>query len=406
MNPRPEHRARRQAGWLNRNVLGMGAASLLSDLGHECATSVLPLFLIAIGAPAASLGVIEGVADALSSAIKVASGWLSDRLHRRKPIAVAGYLLTGLSTGFFGLATSWPHILITRAVGWLGRGARGPVRDTLLAESVPAEARGRAFGFHRSADTLGAIAGPIFALLLLAVLHGRMAPVAAYRWIFLLTAIPGILSALAFAFMVRERARHNVRAGLFLHALRDLPRDFRRFLVGVAVFGAGDFAHTLLTLRAAQLLTPEYGAAKAGQIAVALYVVHNVVYAAMSYPIGFLADRLGKRGLLALGYVLAAVMGLGWILATPSVVYLGALFALGGLFIAAEDTLEGALAADLLPPDLRGTGFGALAAVNGLGDFLSSAVVGLLWSAIDPRVGFAYATVFFLTGAVVVYRVR
>jgi MFS family permease len=331
---------------------------------------------------------------------------LSDRLHRRKPIAVAGYLLTGLSTGFFALATSWPHVLVTRAVGWFGRGARGPVRDSLLAESVPPEARGRAFGFDRSADTLGAIVGPLFALLLLAALRGRMAPVAAYRWIFLLTAIPGILSALAFAFMVRERAQHSVRAGSFLHAFRDLPRNFKRFLVGVGVFGAGDFAHTLLTLRAAQLLTPEHGAAKAGQIAVALFVVHNVFYAAMSYPVGLLADRVGKRGLLALGYSLAGVMGLGWIVATPSVVFLGTLFALGGVFIAAEDTLEKALAADLLPADLRGTGFGALAAVNGLGDFLSSAIVGLLWTAVDPRAGFAYATALFLTGAVVMSRLR
>ena len=137
-----------------------------------------------------------------------------------------------------------------------------------------------------------------------------------------------------------------------------------------------------------------------------LYVLHNILYAGMSYPIGALADRIGKRGLLALGYVLAAIMGIGWIIAVPSVWMLALLFALGGTFIAAEDALEGALAADLLPEEVRGTGYGVLATVNGLGDFLSSIIVGALWTVFNPAVGFAYATLLFALGAIVIYRVR
>jgi len=393
------------AGWLNRNVAGMTLSSFFSDAGHEAATSILPLFLTAIGAPAAALGAIEGIADAVSSLIKLGAGWISDRV-RRKPIAVAGYMLTGLTTGLFALATSWWHVLFARAAGWFGRGIRGPVRDAMLVESVPAEARGRAFGFHRAGDTLGAVAGPLLALLLLNLLGGRESPIQTYRQVFWVTLIPGLLSALSFAFLVKEKVRPLAqRQGLF-SAIHGLPGRFKLFLVGVGVFGAGDFAHSLLTMLAAQMLTPSLGALQAGRIAIALYTIHNVLYAGMSYPIGMLADRFGKRGLLAAGYALAALMGLGWILTGPSIWLLGILFALGGTFIAAEDALEGALAADLLPENVRGTGYGVLATVNGLGDFLSSLVVGLLWTAFNPAVGFAYAAILFLAGAWIVYRTR
>ena len=398
--------ARASDGWLNRNVAGMALASFFSDAGHEAATSILPLFLVSIGAPPAALGAIEGVADAVSSFIKLGAGWFSDRIGRRKPIAVAGYALTGLTTGLFALATAWPHVLLARAAGWFGRGIRGPVRDAMLSESVTPETRGRAFGFHRAGDTLGAIVGPAFALALLSLLAGREATAVTYRQNFWITLIPGLLSTLSFALFVKERARLANHAANLFKTIGGLPTRFKLFLIGVGIFGAGDFAHSLLTLRAAQMLTPEMGAARAGQIALALYVLHNVLYAGMSFPIGALADRIGKRGLLAVGYGVAALMGIGWIVAVPSVWMLGLLFALGGTFIAAEDALEGVLAADLLPEDVRGTGYGVLATVNGLGDFLSSVVVGALWTAVNPAAGFAYATALFFIGAIVIYRVR
>jgi MFS family permease len=393
-------------GWLNRNVAGMALASFFSDAGHEAATAILPLFLISIGAPAAALGIIEGMADAVSSFVKLASGWFSDRIGRRKPIAVTGYLLTGFSTGLFALAQTWPFVLITRAVGWFGRGIRGPGRDAMLAESTAPEARGRAFGFHRAGDTLGAITGPVLALTLITLLAGREATQITYRQIFWITLIPGVLSAVSFALFVKEHARPaNHQMNLF-ETIHSLPLRFKLFLVGVGIFGAGDFAHSLLTLRAVQMLTPVEGAARAGQIGIGLYILHNILYAGMSYPIGAIADRIGKRGLLAAGYLLAAVMGIGWIFAVPSVWYLGVLFALGGIYIATEDALEGALAGDLLPEEVRGTGYGVLATVNGFGDFLSSTLVGLLWTALSPAAGFIYATILFVAGAIVIYRVR
>lgn len=392
--------------WLNRNVVGMALASFFSDAGHEAATSILPMFLVTIGAPAAALGVIEGVADAVSSFIKLGSGWYSDRIGHRKPIAVLGYTLTGLTTGLFALATTWTHVLTARTIGWFGRGMRGPVRDAMLAESVPAESRGHAFGFHRAGDTLGAIAGPLTALALINLLANNQATQNTYRQIFLITLIPGLLAALFFTLLTKEMAHPANRDGNLFQLMHKLPNKFKKFLVGVGIFGAGDFAHSLLTLRAVQLLTPALGASRAGEVSIFLYMIHNIFYAGMAYPIGSLADRIGKRGLLALGYGLAAVMGVGWMFAVPSVWMLGPLFALGGIFIAAEDSLEGALAADLLPDDVRGTGYGVLATVNGLGDFLSSIIVGTLWTAISPVAGFAYATILSILGAIVIFRLR
>jgi len=385
-------------GWLNRNVLGMGVTSFLSDLGHEMATALLPLFLASIGASPAVLGIIEGVADAVSSFVKLGAGWYTDRIGRRKPLVVLGYSLTACKA-LFALATAWPQILVIRALAWLGRGIRSPLRDAILAESVPAGARGRAFGFHRAGDTLGAIAGPLVALTLVGA-------GASYRMVFWISAVPGLLATLAFAMLVQEQRRlpnHTLR---LWQTIGGLPTRFKLFLVGVGVFGIGDFAHTLLTLRAAQVLTPALGTAQAGALAVSLYVVHNVFYAGASFPVGALADRFGKRGLLALGYLLAVVMNLILMAAVPNLAYLGLIFVLGGTVIAIEDALEGAIAADLLPEEVRGTGYGVLATVNGLGDFLSSLVVGALWAGVSPAAGFSYAAVLSLTGALIIYRLR
>ena len=394
------------AGWFNRNIFGMSLSSLLSDAGHEMATAILPLFLISIGAPASALGIIEGVSDAISSFVKLGAGWFSDRIGRRKPIAVAGYLLTGLTTGFFAFASTWPQVLVIRSVGWFGRGIRGPVRDAMLADSVIPEARGRAFGFHRMADTLGAVLGPALALILLTMLAGQEATQEIYRQIFLLTLIPGILSAISFLTLVKERSIGPINKKSLVSSVQAMPLKFRFYLIGVGLFGLGDFAHSLLTLRAAEILTPVMGATAAGQTALLLYVVHNILYAGMSFPIGALADRVSKRGLLAAGYALASIMAIGWIIAVPSVWYLGLLFGLGGVFIAAEDALEGAMAADLLPEDLRGTGYGVMATINGLGDLVSSIMVGFLWTSLAPGFGFAYSAILSMAGAIVILKMK
>lgn len=382
--------------WLNGTVLGIGLASLCADWSHEIATTVMPAFLATMGVAAAWLGIIEGVSDGLSSFAKMASGYYTDKLPRRKPIAVAGYLVTALGTAAFGLATSPWHVLLARAAAWFGRGVRTPVRKALLAGSVTPETYGRAFGFERMMDTLGAIVGPATALLLL--------PLAGHHYptLFALTLIPGLLAVAAIMLLARERERKRVPHISFGARWRALPARYRKFLVAVGLFGAGDFAHTLLILLATQKLTPELGAAKAASAAVGLYMAHNVFYAAFALVAGWLADRFPKPRVLAAGYGMAALMA-GLIIALPLNVWtLAAVFVLGGVYVAVEETLEDSLCAELVDAEHHGMGFGVLATVNGGGDFVSSAMVGVLWTAFGTSVAFGYSAVLFVAGAVVV----
>src|ERR1700688_2607930 len=226
-----DHSSRR---WLNRTVVGIGLASLFSDWSHEIASAVLPAFLATMGAAAAWLGFIEGTSDGLASFAKLASGFYTDRLPRRKPIAVAGYVLTALGTASIGLASSAWQVLAGRSTAWFGRGVRTPVRKALLAAAVTRETYGRAFGFERMMDTLGAIVGPITALVLLQLLRHD------YARIFLLTVIPGLAAAVLMAFAVQERRRVGTAQERFSAGLRGLPPRFRRLLVAVGMFGLGD----------------------------------------------------------------------------------------------------------------------------------------------------------------------
>ena len=394
-----ESQKKRRLPWLNRTVVGVGLASLFSDWSHEIATTLLPAFLATMGVAAAWLGVIEGVSDGLSSFAKMASGYYTDRLPRRKPIAVIGYLATALGTAAFGLASNAWHVLFARASAWLGRGVRTPVRKALLAGAVTRDSYGRAFGFERMMDTCGAIVGPITALALLQLLAGK------YATLFALTLIPGLLAAALIAFAVKEKVRVPVPHISFGESLRALPASFRRLLVAVGLFGAGDFAHTLLILLAVQSLAPALGAGKAAVIAAGLYVLHNVLYAGCSFLAGWFADRLDKRRLLAGGYFTAALMALAIIVLPLNVGTLAAIFALGGVYVAIEETLEDSLCAELVSDLHHGMAFGTLATVNGMGDFASSLIVGLLWTACGTSVAFAFSAVLFIGGGLMVLRV-
>jgi MFS family permease len=386
--------------WLNSTVLGIGLASLFSDWSHEIATAALPAFLATLGVAAAWLGVIEGVSDGLSSFAKMASGFYTDRLRHRKPIAVAGYLATALGVAAFGLATNAWQVLLARAGAWFGRGLRTPVKKALLAAAVPREAYGRAFGLERMMDTLGAIIGPITALIIID-LSGHN-----YRLLFACTLVPGILAAAVIAFLVKERERAQVQHISFGERLRLLPAPYRKFLIAVGLFGAGDFAHTMLILLATQKLTPQIGAGKAASLAVALYILHNVFYASFSLVAGWLADRLPKNLLLAGGYALAGLMTLAIILLPPTNWAMALVFIAGGIYIAMEETLEDSFCAELVDVSHHGMAFGVLATVNGVGDFLSSVIVGALWSAFGTQIAFSYSGVLFFAGAAVIARVK
>ena len=386
--------------WLNRTVLGIALASLFSDWAHETATTVLPAFLASLGAAAAWLGLIEGFSDGLSSLAKLGSGYYTDKFKYRKPIAVTGYLVTAIGTASFAFATTAWQILLSRSFAWLGRGIRTPVRKALLAAAVTKETYGRAFGFELMMDTVGAIAGPATALLLLSLFAHD------YRRVFRATLRPGLLAAGVIAFLVKEKERKRVSHISFKDQLRALPAPYRRFLAAVGLFGAGDFAPTLLILLATQKLTPTLGAAPAASFAVGFYLLRNTFNAALAPVAGWLADHFPKHLVLAGGYALAAAMALLVMFAPLNVWTLGGVFALAGIFVAITETLEDTLCAELISEEHHGTAFGVLATVNGLGDFLSSIMVGALWTAFGTTVAFAYSATLFILGMLLVLRVR
>src|SRR5437667_3769188 len=265
-----------QTSWLNRTTLGIGLTSLFSDWSHEIATAILPAFLASLGAGPGWLGVIEGTADGLSSFSKLAAGHYTDRLKHRKVLVQSGYVVTTLATGALALATSAWHVLFARTSAWLGRGVRTPGRKALLAAGVSPDAYGRAFGFERMMDTLGAVVAPITALWLLQLTSHN------YHQVLAWTLVPGILAALTFGVLVRERPNQRPATGSFWFGIRQLPPSFRRFLLAVGIFGLGDFSHTLLILFATQALTPTHATVAAARMAVGRSLVHIICYAAVS----------------------------------------------------------------------------------------------------------------------------
>jgi len=383
--------------WLNRTVLGVGLTSLFSDWSHETATSILPAFLAVIGAGPAWLGIIEGLADGLSSFAKLVSGRYTDLLKHRKPLALFGYAFTAVATASFGFATLALQILAVRAAAWLGRGIRSPAKKALLAADVPPGAYGRAFGLERFMDTLGAILGPLTALWLLQ-LTGH-----AYRKVFFYTLIPGFLAVACFWLLVRERPIAAKEKKSFLAGLATLPASFRKFLLAVGIFGAGDFSHTLLILYATRMLADEHGMARAASLAVILYTVHNAFYAASAYFSGWLSDHIRpRRAVLAAGYALGVVTALLLCTGTHSLALLFLISAVAGLYIGTEEALEDSVTAELVPREQHGMAFGTLAAVNAAGDFLSSLVVGAIWSAFGVGIAFGFSAALFAAGAVLV----
>src|SRR5437879_2066195 len=337
-NPEPKQ------SWLNRTVLGVGLTSLFSDWSHETATAILPAFLAAIGAGPAWRGASEGIADGLSSFTKLAAGHYTDRLKRRKPLDVFGYAFTAIATAAFAFGAHASHVLLARSAAGLGRGVRSPAKKALLAADVPPNAYGRAFGFERLMDTVGAIAGPLTALWLLeATGHS-------YRKVFLWTLLPGLVAVAAFWLLVRERPIAARPQRSFILGLRTLPLPFRRLLVGVGVFGAGDFSHTLLILYATRMLTPGHGLARAASIAVGLYTLHNVFYAGSAYASGWLSDHVPHRNaVLAAGSALAGVTAILLCTGTSSLALLAVIFMLAGLYIGTEEPLADSLSAEILP---------------------------------------------------------
>ncbi|MGQ9913159.1 MAG: MFS transporter [Thermogutta sp.] len=397
-------------------MLGASITSGLADLSYETANVILPGFLAALGLSPSVLGAIEGIADGIASFTKIAAGYLADRIGRRKPLVVLGYSLTVVGQAVMAVASAWGVILLGRAVGWLGRGIRGPLRDAIVSGAIPTEQRGRAFGFHRAADTLGAVVGPALGaaaipLLVQYVSDRRWAPVAAFQIAMGLTVIPGVLAVLSFALLVRDAVSRPNLTLRFHRAVASLPRPFQRYLIAVGLFGLGDFAPTLLILAATQALHRHFDLGTAAAFAGGLYVLRNVFQATFSFPTGALADRIGHHVLLVSGYAVgtATMLLLVLLFTLPvlsgapavTVAVLIAVFVLAGIYMAVQEALEPVITSTLVPTEIKTTGFGVLGAVNGLGDLGSSILVGSLWTHVSPQTAFGAAGLLMFAGAIV-----
>ncbi len=388
--------------WLTPGVGGIGTASFLADVGHEIPTSLMASFVTStLGAPAAALGLIEGIAEGLAGAGRFVGGALADDPRRRRAVAVGGYSTTAVLSALIGVTTSVVQAGVLRGGAWAARGLRVPARNALLADVVPAAAYGRAYGFERAMDNLGAIIGPLLALALVGLVGVRTAiPV---------SVVPGLLAAAAIVYAIRQAELPRVaeRRRLRFRVRPVLRGQLGRVLAGFAAFEVGNVAATLLVLRATDLLRPGYGLDAATQLAIGLYVVYNVAATATSFPAGSISDRLGRRGpLLVTAVGVAAFLGAYLVFAVsgPVPALLGVAFALAGVGIGCAETAEHSAVAAFAPTALRGSAFGLLATVQAVGNVAASAVAGLLYTVASPAVAFGYLAVWMLLALVLLGR--
>jgi MFS family permease len=376
------------SSWRNRTVLGFSLASLMSDASHEMATAVLPLYLQSLGLGASVLGAIEGLADVGASLAKWLSGTIGQRLRAKKGITAWCYGVTTTCVGGFAFAATAPLFIVLRTVAWLGRGFRGPLRDSMMASAVEPKDYGKAFGLERAGDMLGAVIGPLLAALFVAL-------ALTLPQIFLITLIPGFGAVAAVVFLVKERRK--TKEEIARSAARpSLPGRFWAFLGVVLLFGMGDFSRTFLILEGGRRLPPGAGTALLA-VPVLLYVLHNAVSGVMTFPSGLLADKWSYGKTLAVGYGLGFAFNLGLAFLPGGLWWLVPLFLISGTYIAVEETVEKASAARMIPEESRSYALGMLATSNAVGDLFSSVSTGYLLDHFG-RV-WAYGLAAVLTGA-------
>jgi len=357
------------------------------DISSEMIHGLLPVFLVSVlGASASTVGLIEGVGEGTASISKLFSGWLSDRLGRRKPLTALGYGLSALSKPLFAVATSASTVLAARFSDRIGKGIRGAPRDALIGDLVPAASRGAAFGLRQALDTVGAFAGPLVAIALMAGLHDD------FRRVFWLALVPGLLSVLVLVVGVREppRTPREPQAPLELKDCRSFGRAYWAVVVIGAVLTLARFSEAFLILRA-------QGAGLPLTLAPLVLVVMNLVFAASAYPLGALSDRISRRRLIPLGFVtlIAADLALAW---APNLWVVMGGIAVWGLQLGMTQGLLAALVVDVAPVKLRASAFGVFNFASGVALLVASLLAGLLWARIGPSATFIAGAAFTALG--------
>ncbi len=351
---------------LHRNVKALGFASLLTDVSSEMVLPILPLFLTeTLRASVASLGIVEGVAESAASLLRPATGWLSDRLGWRKPFIVGGYGLSSVAKACFGFASSWGAVLGFRFGDRLGKAIRTPPRDALLADSSDARDFGRAFGLHRAMDNAGAALGPLAAFAILSFFPGD------FRRVFFFSFVPGALSVLVLIFFVQQ-VKHRAAAFKGFHMeWKTLGAPFQKFVLVDFLFRLASSSLAFVLLRAKQ-------AGFADAHVPLVYFVFNVITAVLAYPLGRFSDRVGRRGMVLLGYLLFAVNYAGLALFDSRLSVLAA-FVVLGIHTALIDGQQKSLIADLVPAERRGTAYGVYHMFVGVALLPASVMAGWVW---------------------------
>lgn len=378
---------------LPRNVWAVSITSFLMDVSSEMVINILPLFLAnVLGVRTNIIGLIEGVAESTASILKLFSGWLSDKLGGRKWLAVAGYGISALAKPFFYFANTWGIVAGVRWADRVGKGVRTAPRDALVADSVTKETRGLAFGFHRAADTAGAMLGLLIALLV--VWLGQSANVelgaSTFRTVVLVSLVPAFLAVLALAIGTKEVPVSGQRA-MPKFAFRALGRPFMIFMIIVGIFDLGNSSDAFLVLRA-----QERGISVIGILA--MLATFNLVYTLISTPAGSLSDRIGRRRLIIGGWLVYAVIYLGFALAQTGW-QIWVLYVIYGLYYGMAYGTSKAMIADLVPEALRGTAYGTYNAILGVLDLPASLIAGLLWEGVGAWRGYGAPAPFFFGGA-------
>ena len=372
--------------WLTPGVRGIGAASFLADVGHEIPTALLPnLLTVTLGAPAAALGLIEGVSDGLAGAARLAGGAIADDPQRRRAQAVAGYTPTAVLSSLIGAATAVWQVAVLRAGAWAARGLRVPARNALLADIVPASVYGRAYGFERAMDNLGAIVGPLLALALVGLVGTRTA--------IALSIIPGLLAALAIVYAIRHAPPRRAAGTPTAAAAHPAGADRTAWAgswSGCRRSSSATWPPPCSSCGPPSCSPPAATRTGPPSSPLVLYVAYNLAATVASVPAGRLGDRRGAVLVLVLGVALFGLAYAGFAAGPTSVLALAPWFLAAGVAIGCVETAEHAAVAALAPVELRGSAFGLLAAVQSFGNLAASAIAGLLWTLASPRVAFAY----------------
>jgi MFS family permease len=386
MNAKPRTAARALFSGLSPNTFLLAFASFFADISTEMQYPVLPTFLTqTLGANGTIVGLVDGCAVALQNIVQGFTGTLSDRLRRRKPIALCGYLVAAIAKPTTGLATSWPQAFGARCLDRLGAGSRSAPRDALIASSTDEKNRGRAFGLEGVGDNGGAFLGPIVTVVLLYTLHLQI------RWVFYLTVFPGLMAFLM-VLLVREKPTSVASKAKLDVSLRQFPRGYWTYLLVTALFAMGNSSNAFLLLR-----TRDSGASL--ETTILVYAAFNLVAALISYPAGALSDRFGRRNLLLASFGIFLLAYLGFAI-TSTFVVVATMFVLYGLYQGMFRAVGKAYAADFVPERLHASGIGWYSTTVGLVQLVASLVAGILWDRIGHPAVFYYGAVFAVIGIV------